>query len=304
LNVAEAPKLLEIDWYERLCFRDERIRSGMSSEDRVTKGFRLSPIAGAFLTIAAFVALVDTFNIFTAIHDSAELGRHLAAWEPIVWESTSGVATLLTCGIIYAAIRFAPPGGTPWAKLVIVHALASLTFSGLHVLLMNVMRVGIYAAIGDHYRFNESGFVYEYRKDLISYFICAAAFWLFTRNRPASPMARSEESRIIGIQDGKRLMRVPASEILAIRSAGNYVEFVLADGRRPLARKSLGQAHDELSRDGFVRTHRSWLVNIHHVRGVVSVGAGDFRIELPGGAEAPLSRRFPEALLRLKTFTT
>jgi hypothetical protein len=166
--VADQSKVLETVRCERTYVRDKRIPAGMSGDDRVTTRFTLPPLARAFLTIAALVVLVDTLNVFTAIHDSAEHGQHLPAWEPAVWESTSGVATLLTCGIIYATIRIAPPDRTRWPRFVIVNALSSVLFSASHILLMNGMRVGIYAAAGHHYRFNESGFIYEYRKDLIS----------------------------------------------------------------------------------------------------------------------------------------
>jgi hypothetical protein len=272
----------------------------MSGNDRVTNRFTRSPLARAFLTIAAFVALVDTFNVFTAIHDAAEHGQRLSAWEPAVWEGTSGVATLLTCGIIYGAVRIAPPARVSWPKFAAVHIAASLIFSALHVVLMNAMRVSIYAAAGYHYRFDESGFTYEYRKDLIAYIVWAAIFWLFTRPRAEPAVRAVEDTRMVGIQDGKRLIRVAVEDIVAVKAAGNYVEFLLVGGRRPLARKSLRQALDELGEQSFVRTHRSWLVNVDRVREIRSVGAGDFRVELDGGAEAPLSRRFPEALVRLK----
>lgn len=272
----------------------------MSGDDRVTTRFNPSPLVRAFLTIAAFVALVDTFNVFTAIHDAGEHGQRLPAWEPAVWEGTSGLATLLTCGVIYAAVRIAPPARAHWPKFLIVHALASLIFSALHVLLMNAMRVAIYAAAGHHYPFGESGFIYEYRKDLVAYIAWASVFWFFTRPR-AEPAVRAVEDRpMVGIQDGKRLIRVAVEDIVAVKAAGNYVEFLLVDGRRPLARKSLRQALDQLGEHGFAQTHRSWLVNAHRVREIRSVGAGDFRVELDGGAEAPLSRRFREALVRLK----
>jgi hypothetical protein len=275
----------------------------MSGDDRVTIRFIPSPLVRAFLTIAGFLVLVDTFNVFTAIHDAAEHGQRLSAWEPAVWESTSGVATLLICGVIYGAVRIAPPARVPWPKFVIVHALASLVFSALHVVLMNAMRVGIYAAGGRHYPFDESGFLYEYRKDLIAYIVWAAIFWFFTRPHAEPVLAADEDRPMVGIQDGRRLIRVAIRDIVAIKAAGNYVEFVLVDGRRPLARKSLRQALDQVGEHSFVRTHRSWLVNIHRVREIRSMGAGDFRIELDGGAEAPLSRRFPEALVRLRMST-
>jgi hypothetical protein len=248
------------------------------------------------LVIAVLVALVTTFNIFTAIHDAKEHGQTLALWEPATWEYTSGVATILCCGIAYWAIRVAPPEGSRLPRFLAAHAAASLLFSSLHILLMNAMRVAIYAAVGGHYAFGEAGFWYEYRKDLVAYLVWAAIFWFFTR---AAPPVASGGRRMIDIRDGKRLLRVPVEEIAAIHAAGNYVEFVLTDNRRPLARQSLSVAQRELGKD-FVRTHRSWAINVAHVRELRAVGAGDYEIELSGGLKAPLSRRFPEALDRLR----
>jgi len=52
----------------------------MTGDDPVTNRFTLPPLARAFLTIAGILALVDTFNVFTAIHDAAEHGQRLSAW--------------------------------------------------------------------------------------------------------------------------------------------------------------------------------------------------------------------------------
>ena len=82
-------------------------------------------------------------------------------------------------------------------------------------------------------------------------------------------------------------------------SAGNYVEFWLADGRRPLMRATLAAIEVELEAYGFVRAHRSWLVNGARVTGLEPDGSGDWTVEL-GEVRAPLSRRFPEALARLR----
>jgi DNA-binding LytR/AlgR family response regulator len=87
--------------------------------------------------------------------------------------------------------------------------------------------------------------------------------------------------------------------ILAVRSAGNYVEFILTDDRRPLMRSSLAAIQQALATHGFVRTHKSWLVNEARVAGLRPEGSGDYTIEL-GALEAPLSRRFPEALAALR----
>jgi DNA-binding LytR/AlgR family response regulator len=105
--------------------------------------------------------------------------------------------------------------------------------------------------------------------------------------------------RLFDIRDGARLVRVPINDILAITSAGNYVEFVLRDGRKPMMRKPLSALEAELAADGFVRTHRSWLVNAMQVTGLKPEGSGDYEVEI-GSVAVPLSRRFPEALAKLR----
>jgi DNA-binding LytR/AlgR family response regulator len=84
-----------------------------------------------------------------------------------------------------------------------------------------------------------------------------------------------------------------------VTSAGNYVEFVLADGRRLLMRSPLSALEEELQPRGFLRTHRSWIVNASRMTALKPEGSGDYTVELEG-VHAPLSRRFPEALAKLR----
>ncbi len=64
-------------------------------------------------------------------------------------------------------------------------------------------------------------------------------------------------------------------------------------------RSALSAVEADLADKGFVRTHRSWLVNAARVTGLKPEGSGDWTVEL-GALEAPLSRRFPDALARLR----
>lgn len=116
---------------------------------------------------------------------------------------------------------------------------------------------------------------------------------------PPRPHLDAQTPASLDIRDGARLVRALVAEILAVRSAGNYAEFLLADGRRPLMRTSLAEPEARLAPLGFVRTHRSWLVNAASVTGVKPEGSGDYAVEL-GEVEAPLSRRFREALAILR----
>ncbi|MBS0296746.1 MAG: response regulator transcription factor [Proteobacteria bacterium] len=255
----------------------------------------------AYATIAAFVLLFTTVNALSVRDDQPGL----RPWQPWVWEYTSAVVTIVIVPSIAWMLRIAPPGPGRWRRFALVHAPASVVYSLLHSGGYTLLRMAIYAALGDRYgNFNP---FYEYRKDFIAYILFGAVFWsagfvLDLRQRAhAAPSAPSEAApALFDIRDGARVVRAPVAEIVAVNSAGNYVEFTLADGRKPLMRSTLGAVEAALEPHGFVRTHRSWLVNPARVREIAPEGSGDFRLELEGGAEAPLSRRFPEALRALR----
>jgi hypothetical protein len=295
-TTARALEVLKARMGERNARSDQR---NLSRADRALPVMPPSPLARAVLVIVAFSALVDTVNVFTVIHDAAEHQQKLPLWQAATWEYTSCIAILLSCGIVYLAVRTAPPARAAWPRFIAVHAAAGLLFSGLHVALMNGLRVAIYAAKGDHYPFGESGFVYEYRKDVIAYIVIGTIFLLFIRryDTESTPVSAS---RAVDIHDGKRLLRVTTDEIAAVRAAGNYIDYVLLDGRLPMVRKPLSAAARELYPCGFVRTHRSWLVNVALVREFWPRGAGDYEVDLTGGFRVPLSRRYPQALTRLR----
>jgi DNA-binding LytR/AlgR family response regulator len=115
---------------------------------------------------------------------------------------------------------------------------------------------------------------------------------------PAQLPAAAAEPVVI--DEGQRLLRVAPAEILGARSAGNYVEFLLADGRRPLMRTTLSGVDETLAPRGFVRTHRSWLVNPAHVAQIEAEGSGDFGLTLGDGTHVPLSRRYRQAMESLR----
>jgi DNA-binding LytR/AlgR family response regulator len=64
-------------------------------------------------------------------------------------------------------------------------------------------------------------------------------------------------------------------------------------------RSPLSVIETEFAPRGFVRTHRSWVVNASAVTGLKPEGSGDYTVEL-GAVAAPLSRRYPQALVQLR----
>lgn len=166
---------------------------------------------------------------------------------------------------------------------------------------MVALRTLIYGLVGKHYVFTAGDILYEYRKDALSYVGFASIFWLAPRlTRRAGQTPPTTQVEVFEIVEGARLLRVPVAEIIAVRAAGNYVEFLLSDGRRPLMRAPLMEVEGALAPRGFLRTHRSWVVNPARVRALEPAGSGDYQLSLDGGETAPVSRRFPQALERLR----
>lgn len=251
--------------------------------------------------LSAYVLLLNTVNIFSILRDAPGIDPIV----PVVLEMTSFLAAPPAIMVGWFAFRLAPPDRSPIWRSLIVHALGAVILSALHVGLFVVLRKLTFAALGGSYEFGSlANFPYELRKDLVGYAVGVATFWALTRlaerkdAAPAPPEAAAEPARF-DIRDGAKLIRVAVTEILAVTSAGNYVEFHLADGRRPMMRISLSALEAELGPHGFIRTHRSWLINGAHVRELRPESSGDYRVAL-GPIEAPVSRRFPEALARLR----
>jgi len=264
---------------------------GMSGEDgRV--------FLAAFFTIAVLVGALNTVNVITLMHDMPDQGI-----APIVWEGSSWLTILAFLWIPWIAYRFYPPGRMALSALVVVHMLAVVLFSAAHVAGFVLIRMAVYAAAGQHYGYGPFGseFFYELRKDAFGYSLIIAIFWVSERLLRAPPVAPG--ATCYDIRDGARIVRVRFDEILAIASAGNYVEFVLRDGRRPLMRKPLSAIEEDLKPLGFLRTHRSWVVNAARVTGLKPEGSGDYAVEL-GSVIVPLSRRYPQALAMLRANPT
>jgi hypothetical protein len=259
---------------------------GASGRDRLTLFY-------SFAAIAVIVAGVNAINVISA----QESGHSLAV--PLIWEGSSWLSLLLFLWIPWMAWRSAPPAVRPRWKLLL-HVPAAFTFALGHVGGFDALRILTYRLAGAHYELGSfvTQLQFEMRKDLLGYALFIGLFSLIDHllrrphEAPAGPAT-------FDIRDGASLTRVKVEEILAVTSAGNYVEFILADGRRLLMRAPLRSVEEELGSRGFVRTHRSWLVNAGKVTTLKPEGSGDYTIEL-GKQSAPLSRRFPDALAKLR----
>ncbi len=271
---------------------------GLSGEALGTSRIARRTLRYCYAVTVVAVGAVATIDGITMSHEQPQYG--LAAM--IIWEGSSWLTFILFLWIAWVAHRIAPLAARPRWKLL-VHIPAALLFSLAHVAGFVGLRKFVYWLGHAKYDFGAffPNFRYEFAKDALAYVLFIAAFALVEHLlRQQSRIDAPGPTLTFDIRDGARLTRVRLDQILAVASAGNYVEFILDDGRKLLMRSPLSALENDLGPRGFVRTHRSWLVNPGRMTALKPEGSGDYRVEL-GSVTAPLSRRFPETLAKLRS---
>jgi len=102
----------------------------------------------------------------------------------------------------------------------------------------------------------------------------------------------------IPVKTHGRVIIVNVAEIDWVEADGDYVS-VHVGAKSWLLRETIAAAEARLALSGFVRIHRSTLVNIYRVRELLPLSKGEFTVVLLGGTELKLSRNYRFALERL-----
>ena len=94
----------------------------------------------------------------------------------------------------------------------------------------------------------------------------------------------------IFIKDGDKCWLVKINDISHFENVGNYTR-VFFEKNKPLIYKSLAKIEEKLPNDVFFRANRQQIININHVKKVVSWFNGKLKIEMNSGEEIEISRR-------------
>lgn len=263
--------------------------SGTSGETR----FRIGP----WSLITLVLIPVSIVNATSVLIERDRFGMPISPAEPFLWEFSSNVMLVLMVPLVGRAVRRWPLEGTGiWTSLAI-HLGLTVPFSLVHVAGFYSIRQTVYALLGHSYDFFGGGvwltFLYEWRKDVISYAIFVAVFtsalWL-ARHREAAGTSPLPER--IEVRDSGRTLFIAPANILFLEAAGNYVEIHTAQAKY-LIRGTLAAWEKKLAGLGFVRIHRSRVVNKAHVDALQPTGSGDFEVSLDGIGRTLLgSRRY------------
>lgn len=95
----------------------------------------------------------------------------------------------------------------------------------------------------------------------------------------------------IAIKSKGKILLINPAEILAVEAEGNYVSLVQASGSH-LLRESISSMTEKLSRFGFVRIHRSVIVNASSVEEISPGSGGDYILHVSGGKQYVVSRTY------------
>jgi two-component system LytT family response regulator len=104
------------------------------------------------------------------------------------------------------------------------------------------------------------------------------------------------DKRIV-LSSTERYDVVNVSEIIMLKSDRNYTYFYLEDGQVIKVSKTMKEYVKMLSSNGFVKSHRQYLVNVNHIRSFSRTDAN--LIRLTRNLEAPVSSRNRDKLLEI-----
>jgi two-component system LytT family response regulator len=125
-------------------------------------------------------------------------------------------------------------------------------------------------------------------------------FWEMATELRGSPGQKPLPSMSdrIPVKTHGRVMIVNVPEIDWVEADGDYVS-VHVGAKSWLLRETIASAEARLALSGFVRIHRSTLVNTRRVRELLPLSKGEFTVVLLDGTELKLSRNYRFALERL-----
>ncbi|MGB6801592.1 MAG: LytTR family DNA-binding domain-containing protein [Candidatus Sulfotelmatobacter sp.] len=99
----------------------------------------------------------------------------------------------------------------------------------------------------------------------------------------------------IAIKTEGRILLIDAGDVIAVEAKGRYV-LLLQISSSHLLRESISTMEEKLNLHGFVRIHRSVLVNAALVEEIHPLPSGDYLLRVRGGRELTATRTYKKNL--------
>jgi hypothetical protein len=300
---AQARPGVEPVWDQNQAAWDEASARGTSG--------KLRGIAGAdwllYGAVAAVALGIGVVNALSKAQDVAWHGGSYDAGTPLLWEMTSIAVIIVLAPMLFVSVR-RMRHATGWPLRIGLAVAVIVVFSALHIAgMVGLRKLALFLVGGSYdFRFSVATLIYEFRKDVVTCFLIGGALWLIDGRREGQ-QSRSAVStgptnlppaapHMVWLRDGSTRIRIEPRDILWISSAGNYVEYRLADGTNHLIRATLATEEARLTPFNIVRVHRTRLVNLMRISGLKTGANGDFELTLDTGQAISGSRRYRGAV--------
>ncbi len=262
----------------------------------------------AYGWVALLIVASGVVNVFSSVHEFKLSAGFAPLRVPVLLEVTSAVAWILFLPLLRIGIAQLCVGRSRVISVTLAVA-ATLLYALAHLVTMVGLRKLLLA---EGYAFHwATAFPHEFQKDVVSSVMVAVVIWLMDRKvllmqaapalpaEPSAPLTAqapvNAANPSLWLRDGAKSVRVDPRDIVAVTSAGNYVEFSLPSGCR-LIRGTLAREEDRLKPFGFVRVHRARLVNLARVVSVEQRPAGDFVLRMDNGETLAGSKRYRDVV--------
>lgn len=137
-------------------------------------------------------------------------------------------------------------------------------------------------------------------RDIFNYFLVVGIFtaWKYWQARPKASIIKA-----ISIKDGKRSFQVRIMEIYWIEAAGNYVRLHTRKESFKM-RKTIQQLEKDLEASGFLRIHRSILVNPTWVQSLCHWRSGEYLVAMKNEKHLTSSRTYLPNIHKMRAQVT
>lgn len=112
--------------------------------------------------------------------------------------------------------------------------------------------------------------------------------------------AKSQCPRV-AIKVGGKILFINLGEVISIQANGKCV-WLRRNASSYLLRESISVVAERLATHGFIRIHRSVLVNTSCVEEIRPLSTGEYRLRVEGGKEYTVTRRYKKNLKSLAEF--
>lgn len=99
----------------------------------------------------------------------------------------------------------------------------------------------------------------------------------------------------IGIKAKGRIIFIDPGEVISVQADGNYV-VLQREADSYLLRESISVMEDKLKLFGFIRIHRSMLINSAYVEEIKPLTTGEYGLRVRGGKEYTVTRSYKQNL--------